>query len=167
MIEELIFKSKVPNFESIQTDFLNAIESMGKFSFINDGQSISHTDWHLSPNINRPYQHLAEYVVNYHNDLVAKHFNYKSVTTQNMWFQQYEEGDFHRMHTHGDASFSNVFFIELPNKDIVTKYFIRDKEYNFEACEGEIISFPGLLHHKSPVNAGGRKTVFVWNTSIK
>jgi hypothetical protein len=166
MIEDLIFKSKVDSFEEFKSNFLNCIEGMGKYSFVNVEQSISNTDWHLSTNFPRPYVTFVEPVMRKHDELLRKELGYRGIGATAYWYQQYEKGDWHSMHVHGNCSFSNVLFVELPNKETATKYRIKDKEYSFDVKEGEIISFPGILNHQSPVNMGGRKTVFVWNSVV-
>ena len=40
---------------------------------------------------------------------------------QNGWFQQYYTNDFHQWHRHAKTNFANVYYLELPDKNMTTK----------------------------------------------
>ena len=53
----------VKDHASIKANLVHSIKSMGEFSFNNDNQRISHTDWHLSPTFPRDYFRVVEPVL--------------------------------------------------------------------------------------------------------
>ena len=105
-------------------------------------------------------------------DDYAKHFcnlfKIDNIEMINMWFQIYKKGDFHGLHTHADAHFTNVFFINLPHKNLKTKiYSFYKKELSFEIKEGSIISFPAFYKHESlKNNYEEEKIVIAFNTNV-
>ena len=75
----------------------------------------------------------------------------------------------HKWHVHGRAHWSNVYFVELPNRDMKTQIFDirKEKLIEYDVKEGDIISFPAMLCHSSPPNLSDeRKTIIAFNTSF-
>ena len=130
--------------------------------------SISHTDWNLPRTLKREW---ADYF--YHNvfDDWKKSFHEEikqNIHLHNAWFQWYEKGDSHNWHTHGETHFTNVYYLNLPNKDIKTSIKIFDDEKNIDVKEGEIITFPAYWKHCSPVNIYDEpKIIISFNIDIK
>jgi len=88
---------------------------------------------------------------------------YKSLYIQNFWHQQYEQGDYHGWHTHGDAIYSSVYYAELPEGSATT-FRINGEERQFDVQEGDYIVFPSFIEHCSkPNNTGTRKTIVSLN----
>ena len=86
---------------------------------------------------------------------------------EKIWFQQYEEKSLHSYHNHPKANFTNVYFLELPDEQFKTSIKIKDKEYDYEVKEGQIITFPAYILHTSKENGNLRKTVISFNSSIE
>ena len=83
---------------------------------------------------------------------------------QNIWYQQYNSNDEHDWHTHTGSHYTNIYFVELPDKDMKTE--ILDMA-NIDVKEGDIISFPAFIFHRSkPNKSNKRKTVISFNTSF-
>jgi hypothetical protein len=83
---------------------------------------------------------------------------------QNYWFQQYYYNNYHDWHNHPQCHFSSVYYLELPKGTPITEFKVSQE---IEAKEGDIITFPGYLFHRSPPNGlKKRKTVIVFNSSI-
>ena len=80
----------------------------------------------------------------------------------NAWFQQYKNNNFHKWHTHTKTQFSNIYFLELPDQKLLTEFY-NIKVSNIE--EGDVITFPSYIFHRSPVNnTNKRKTVVAFNS---
>ena len=100
---------------------------------------------------------------------VAEHKFYKADdwNISNGWFQQYEKDSYHQWHNHEGANFTNVYFLELPDSKFKTKIKVGDEIIEYEAEEGDLISFPAYLLHTSEKNGDGRKTVIAFNSNFK
>lgn len=85
---------------------------------------------------------------------------------QDMWFQQYSEGDSHPWHIHR-GNFTGVYYLEL-NKSPTTE--IKDpfnkRKWMTKAKEGDMIIFPSHVLHRNPPNWGNRKTIVSWNFEL-
>jgi len=154
-----IFHFSIPD---IKDDVVKAIDSMGTFSYVVNDQKISNTDWHLSEQYDRPYgQVLVPRILEEINK--GNGIAYKSLYIQNFWHQQYEQGDYHGWHTHGDAIYSSVYYAELPEGSATT-FRINGEERQFDVQEGDYIVFPSFIEHCSkPNNTGTRKTIVSLN----
>ena len=93
----------------------------------------------------------------------------EEILPSKIWFQQYEEGDQHGMHIHPFNHWSSVYYLELPNNNYKTKFYNFGEYGNMEEMEvnvkeGQMITFPCQIKHKSPmIKDGKRKTVIVTN----
>ena len=84
------------------------------------------------------------------------------------WFQQYYANAAHHWHNHSDCQFTNVYFLELPNEDYKTEIIGLEGElFSYEAKEGQMITFPSYLQHRSKPNGNGRKTIISFNSSYQ
>lgn len=165
-----LYMYKVPQHAELKTQILEAIDSMGVHSAVEERQSISNTDWFLPGDYPRPYiNHVHTLFECYFSRLLAQEY---SILPQvgfyppQYWFQQYAKGDYHEWHVHGKSMFSNVYYVELPDGAARTSFFINGKEVSVAVEEGCILSFPTTLLHCSKPNQGARKTVVVANMSV-
>jgi len=148
-----VFKFKISEHSSIKNDILEAIDRMGKYSYVNKGQQISNTDWHLPENFRRPYLDITM-------PILERYYSKLELVPDNIWFQQYYKNDYHDWHRHGICSYSSVYFLELPNQNIKTEF----ENLEIEVEEGDFIIFPGICLHRSPMNiTTDRKTSIVVN----
>ncbi len=130
--------------------------------------SISHTDWNLPRTLKREwfdyfYQNVFDgWEKSFYQEIKQNiHFH-------NAWFQWYEKGDLHDWHTHLETHFTNVYYLNLPNKDIKTSIKVFGDEKNIDVKEGEIITFPSYWNHCSPVNIYDEpKIIISFNFDIK
>jgi len=61
-------------------------------------------------------------------------------------------------------SLSNVYFVELPSKSLGTEILNHGK---LDLNEGDLLTFPAYLYHRSPVNVTEeRKTIISFNSNI-
>ena len=131
-----------------------------------------HSDYHLHEDIHRPYityfyDHVAFEHMNFIGRLLGLEtkdctFSWEIVRT---WFQQYYEKADHDWHTHPRCNYTNVYFLELPNEKYKTEILDSNgKLIYYEAQEGDIITFPAGMQHRSAPNSSERKTVISFNS---
>ena len=152
--------SKVKNHKKHKTILLDLINRMPK----SKSQQNSKSDWLLSKD------HPREYLNYFYNDIIdpimdkqKKHFKADQWHIANAWFQQYHDGTFHKFHNHESTNWSNVYFVELPDNSVATKF--KDIDIN-DIKTGDMITFPGYLLHESPKNLSGkRKTIISFNSN--
>jgi hypothetical protein len=163
-----IFIRKIKNHSQIKNQVLDTLQGMGKFSNTIPGiQKISHTDFHLSPRMARPYFSIIEPILREHHTLLTDLLKIKeTVILANYWFQQYELGDYHGIHVH-DAPFSSVYYVDLPNTSPKTTFNLFGKEYHVDVEEGDILTFPGFIPHHSKENTEATKTIIAFNSTYE
>ena len=113
-----------------------------------EGDKIFHQDYNLPKSMTREY------------------LSCKRIEITNMWFQVYKKGNYHNLHSHPGTNFTNVFYLNLPNKEVKTKIFINNNEqFNIDVKEGDILTFPGYYAHSSPINTFDEdKIIIAFNT---
>jgi hypothetical protein len=85
---------------------------------------------------------------------------------KNSWFQQYGLNKEHAWHNHPDGHFTNCYYIELPDNKYKTEILgIDGEKIQFEANEGDVVTIPAWMRHRSPCNGKERKTVIAFNSS--
>jgi len=166
-IEDFIFKSEAKDFDPIKTSILSSISDAGKYSIVDNTQSIRNTDWHLSDQArNRGYWHCAEPLVVSHINGLVENFSLTNAQVANYWFQQYETGDYHTWHNHSGCCFSSVLYVELGDSSPSTTFRWMGRSFEVPVKEGDTISFPSFVAHGSKVNKSTRKTVISYNTRV-
>lgn len=160
----MILITKIKNSKEINKNLLKLINeiknpySEGLFS------NISNTDWNLQKEQNKKHIEYFFKIIRPYMDKIAFKLKSKNWQIHNCWFQQYLKSDYHQWHTHPSTNFSNVYFIELPNKLLATE-ILKHKKLNIK--EGYLLTFPGYLYHRSPVNKSKkRKTIISFNSSF-
>ena len=133
---------------------------------IDDGiDNITNTDWYNNGDLNREWIHyFKDNVLNQIQDNLLNERSAVNLTLHNIWFQQYEQDNVHEWHTHGFTQYTNVYYVELPDTSLKTE--ILDEE-DIEVEEGDILSFPAYIFHRSKINkTNKRKTIISFNTSF-
>jgi hypothetical protein len=155
----------VKQHEEIKPLILSQIKSMGVHGFIEEGQQLSNSDWYLPNNRVRPYFiYVQDIFAKLQNDIIEK-FNYSPKTDgMTYWFQQYKKGDYHDWHAHFGCMFSNVYYVDLPEKASKTTFKVLDREFEVDVEEGQILTFPSCFLHTSKPNKSTKiKTVISVN----
>lgn len=166
-----IIVSKLLQHTQIKEQLLKLIEEMPTARIEHDNgldDVISKTDWNLDDSDREKYLDLVKPILISHTVSEFKKFNSKGMAFGNFWFQQYNHLDTHEWHVHGKCHWTNVYFLELPDEHLKTQIqnFDRSALVDYQASEGDIISFPSFLYHKSPVNTTAfRKTIISFNTN--
>lgn len=164
------FIDKISNHEEVKPQVLAAIASMGTHSMYEENQNIFNTDWHLLPQVRRPYwdilvPHLKEYYEKLVDVYSPVPCNYGVHT---FWFQQYSKGDSHDIHLHDKCTFSSVYYVSLPNGASKTTFYLGDTEFEVDVEEGDILTFPSSFLHKSKPNPVDEiKTIIAFNCDME
>ena len=157
-----MFVTKIEEHEEYKERLLSLIDEMPESSY----ETVTRTDWNVSQDIPREYLKLFYQEILYRKNRYMEKQNefYEAdgLNISNGWYQQYTNNSKHIWHRHGEVNFTNVYFLELPNKEHRTE--IKDVEYDAE--EGYLITFPAMLLHRCKKVSGGRKTVISFNTNF-
>ena len=95
-------------------------------------------------------------------------FSNFNVDTHDAWFQQYENKAEHTWHNHSGYQFTNLYFLELHDTNYKTEICgLNGKLIEYEAKEGEVLTMPSFLLHRSKPNGSERKTIISFNTSYR
>ena len=152
MIHHHIYR--INNFNEHKHKLVSLINKIPETSLNDQKQKISHTDWQIPKTMKREYREyfLKNIFEDFAKNLCCK-FDSQAIEVVNMWFQIYKKGDFHDLHRHQNSHFTNVFFINLPNKNLKTKIYSLEKNIiDVSIEEGDILTFPGFLKHESVIN---------------
>jgi len=142
------------------------------YSWIDDEEEglkdqISSADWDIGPELDRTYQQtfFGETSIMPQLRNMFHELGHEGFAIGKSWFQQYNKSDVHNWHTHGEAHWACVYYLELPEGTPPT--ILRDWSGNIiepDVSEGDIILFPAQTIHTSPPNeVDGRKTVIAFN----
>lgn len=128
--------------------------------------SIYNYDYQNSKNFNRQWViYIKKYIDDEINDL-TNILPYRKPNITSIWFQQYMNNDKHSWHLHHGSTYSGVYYLEC-DKTMTTEYvdMINTKEKNrFIAEEGDLVIFPSMLLHQSPLNITNQnKTIISFN----
>lgn len=152
--------------ETVKQEFLELIEHSPGKPITDYTNIISRSDWKIDSSVPRTYIENIIFELNPYMEQIYKELDHNSFEYQNFWYQQYVNGDEHDWHQHRGASWANVYFLELPEdgpkttfRDSVTKEVIVA-----DVKEGDILTFPGIVWHRSPPNESKeRKTIISFN----
>jgi cupin superfamily acireductone dioxygenase involved in methionine salvage len=163
------FVYDIPNHKIHKKNILSLINKMPKSSYLRRDCKVYNTDWNLPKEIKREYADYfyKEIAKDYMNWFLEK-YNLTNYEIHNIWYQQYLKNNFHSYHTHSGCNLTNIYFIEAPIKEMITDVIDLDnKKINLKCKEGQIISFPAFLLHRSNVNNTNlRKTIMSFNSSF-
>jgi hypothetical protein len=132
---------------------------------------LSKTDWYLDNTHHRKYIEYFKTMLTPHLNKLANRLHFNKWTVDNMWFQQYENNHGHNWHNHAYSNFSGVYYLELPNNELITEYYDNYNEKIFKRLnisEGQLSIFPSYILHRSPKNQNNnRKTVIAFNLNFE
>jgi len=160
----MIILTKIDNFKEINKNILSLIDKIPNNPIQKDRDKIHHTDWNLPNNFKREYLDYFITILQPYLDHISIKLNSKILKISNIWFQQYNKLDTHAWHTHPEANFTNVYFVELPSKSLGTEILNHNK---LDLNEGDLLTFPAYLYHRSPANiTEERKTIISFNSNV-
>ena len=169
-IDDCICHSKIKEHLEIRDSILSEIDKTSdsdleqKDSFYTD--SISKLDWDISDKLDRPWVKIFLPVFIKNLKQVIDNLGYAKVVIQNIWYQQYLEGDTHGWHIHDDH-FTGVYYLEFPEgcsqTEIISPYNL--KAVKIDVSEGDFVVFPAHYIHRGLPNGNKRKTIISYNFS--
>jgi hypothetical protein len=168
-IKSFYLINKIKEHNDIKNNLINLINKIPINKIDVKTENISHTDWNLPNDCNREYVDFFRKIIKPYIEKISLFLNTKDYRVHNFWFQKYKNQDFHNWHIHPDCNFSNVYYLNLPEKNMRTKIFnIVDKSFSYlDVTEGDLITFPSFLHHKSEANKNNQdKIIIAFNTSF-
>lgn len=162
-----IFKSHFKEHKNIKEKILLSLEKAESSSITYHSSMITKCDWNVGKDVHREYMNYLFPALGYHMEKVYSHYGFKRINIHNCWFQQYTKGSGHMWHIHMDCQWTNVYYVEMPEgspflevKDPITK-----EVKVIEAKEGDILSFPSFVIHRSPdMKNDVRKTIISFNS---
>jgi len=127
------------------------------------------TDFFLPSKLKRPYiEYFCSDVIMPTVESVGKSlrlepFDFK---IHGLWFQQYSESGEHSWHNHPTCQFTNVYYLEMPEDEYKTEVVGLDgKLIEYTAKEGDLLTIPSWMMHRSKPNGTKRKTIIAFNSS--
>jgi hypothetical protein len=90
------------------------------------------------------------------------------------WFQKYLKDSYHDIHVHHckENSYSLIFYVDATNNSSVTNFYIPGFPYtpeiikSFVAEKNKLVTFPGYLPHKVPLNKDEQRIIFSANFEV-
>ena len=161
--------TKIKEHKKIKKKLLSLIKNIKKTKLVeNKIVKVSHSDWRLPRNLNREYLTFFYNIVTPYMGNMAKLLNCKTWNITNGWFQDYQKNDFHGWHVHRDCNYTNVYYLNLTNKKDKTQiYNIVDKKIiDIDIEEGDLITFPASLIHRSDKLCAKNKTIISFNSNF-
>ena len=162
----MILVNTVKNHEEHKKTLLKLI---GDFERLHDTKDYTNcsTDFGISQDIERDYLdyfhiHILDDVI----ESISKQLGLAPCEWDVLmaWFQQYNQSNVHSWHNHAYTQFTNCYFLELPDASHKTEILdINGNILDYNAKEGDIITFPAWMKHRSKPHEGEQKTVIAFN----
>ena len=160
----MIIITKIENFKEINKQLLLLIDKIPNNPLNDINTSILHTDWNLPTSFNREYFDYFYKIIDPYIKQIGHKLNSDSHRINNYWFQQYGKSNCHTWHAHPKSNFTNVYFVELPDKSLGTEIL---NNARLDLKEGDLLTFPAYLYHRSPENfSDSRKTIISFNSDL-
>lgn len=170
-IEPYFFIYDVENHLQIKDAILSGIDSEPLKPMNSENERIFNANYSRKMHdtvLNKDLDDMFMHLMREHSKEFGKILNYSHIDIKNYWYQQYKYNDYHGWHTHGGVLFSNIYYVDLDSESSPTTFEFLGKEFDIEAKEGQILTFPAFLRHCSKPNKSYKtKTVFVFNTDGK
>jgi hypothetical protein len=161
-----VFVTQLSNHLKYKKWFLNYLSTINVVGVFNESEKIYNTDYYITnKTIYQEYYNYFTPIFKDYFEELTKHNNYNEpISLHSMWFQQYQKGDFHNWHRH-PTSFSNVYYINLDDKNSKTIFLLNGREFYVDVKEGQILTFPSYIQHCSkPNQSNNLKTVIAFNS---
>lgn len=161
----MIFTTCIKEHKKNKKKFLKLINDTPN-SPVKEGEDIiQKNDFYLSNDENKKYRIDFLKIIEPYLKVMSFKLRSDKCIVHNIWFQQYLKKNTHNWHNHPGCQFSNIYYLELPSNEVETEFLDPDKKILIK--EGDILTFPSYLYHRSPINlTNKRKTVIVFNSSF-
>lgn len=166
--------TKMPGHRNFKDHLLDLIDQMPNVSIDSTNctaanDHITKSDWNLPEEFPRAYLDFIKPRIIEVMTESLRPFKFNGIAFTKFWFQQYVNGDLHDWHVHSSCHWTNVYYIELPDKNFKTEIqnWNRTKLIDFDIEEGDMIMFPSYLYHRSPrYHSTQRKTIMSFNLDL-
>jgi len=168
-LESFYIINKIIEHKQFKNKLLKLINDMPKSNFESTRENITHTDWNLPKDTKRDYLELFYDIITPYMNSIMKQMYCSKWRINNGWFQQYTENNEHKWHNHCGTNFSNVYYLEMPEKYMKTEFYniITKKIYTFNLQEGDLLTFPAyILHRSKKIKNSHRKTIISFNSDF-
>ena len=148
---------------TIKPQLLEYIQRMPSGSTNDNHERLSKTDWNVPKNYHRDYLDLFYNTIRPYIVKICDELKFESWTIDNTWYQVYNKGDTHKWHIHAKTNYTNVYYLDLPDESIKTQIYdeITHSIVELEVHEGQCITFPANIKHRSPVNDTDQQKVII------
>ena len=160
---------RLQDHEVVKPQLLQMIEETSSHSESLGDEMISASDYSTNPR--EAFPQYVDLLLSSAATILHKYFFYLNLKADvaNAWFHQYIEGDLFGWHSHGDSSFSLIYYLELPADGPKTQFMMPpfSSVFTAEVKEGDVLIFPAQTKHRSPVNhSTDRKTIIAMKFTI-
>jgi hypothetical protein len=130
---------------------------------------VNHSDWFLHQDYKREYLEFFYKLITPYMNEMSRALKCQDWVITNGWFQQYLTSDFHNWHVHTGVNYTNVYYLELLNSNEKTQiYNILDNTIiDIDVKEGDLVTFPSHLIHRSKPLKDKRKTIISFNSDFR
>lgn len=165
-----MFISKVDNHNDVKKkilDELNGVNST-KYRMSDRLQEIYNSDFIMSEEYRAPYMDVVYQAVRQHLvDVSIALGSVSGMTVSRIWYQQYEQGNFHGWHNHPKSMFSSVYYVQLDGQSPSTTFKHIGQEFEVPVQEGMVLTFPShMMHCSKPNQSNTIKTIVSFNSDI-
>jgi len=169
-INSTYFINSIKDYNSIKYELLDKIHQTQNSSIETPYESIYSSDWNVGRDVNRPYlNYFLDMIKPYLND-IKKYLMYDEYSIKNLWFQRYGKENKHDWHCHPENHFTNVFYVDLPDKSLKTEIIdpLTKEIINYiDVKEGDLLTLPAQVLHRSPINKTDKiKTIISFNLNM-
>ena len=135
----------------------------------NKYNAISHTDVNLPEGFHREYTfYFLKNIYPQFKQKFLEHLGETYMDLNKIWFQWYNQNDYHPWHVNPWCHFTNIYFLKNTNINLNTQIKFGKKDYEVEIKEGQILTIPSFYLHQSPINTlKEHKVVISFNTTLK
>lgn len=169
-LDSFCIVNKIKEHKQNKDKLLKFIDDMPKSSFKSNREDVSKTDWNLPKETKRDYLEFFYDIVTPYMDTMKDEMHCDNWQINNGWYQQYTGDNEHKWHNHPGTNFSNVYFLEMPEKQMQTQFYnlLTKNIITFDLEEGDLLTFPAhLLHRSDKINSMKRKTIISFNSDFK
>tara|TARA_R100000781_G_scaffold39175_1_gene27343 strand:+ start:1393 stop:1908 length:516 start_codon:yes stop_codon:yes gene_type:complete len=164
LIKNIITLTTIKEHKRAKPKLMSQIKDMPNQGVAN----ITKTDWDLPKDFKRPYLETFYELISPYMDLFTEKNHCKNWVIHNTWFHEYHKKSDFTWHVHPHCQFANVYFLNLPDKKTTTEILdTNSKLIKVDVEEGDILTFPSYLRHRSPMIKNLHKTVIAFNSSIQ
>lgn len=161
--------NKIKEHKDIKNKLLDLIAKIPTNNFITKRENILHTDWNLPKDYKRDYLDFFYQIIAPYMEDITKHLYCSNWYIRNGWFQQYKKNNEHSWHNHCEANYSNIYYLEMPDKNMRTELYniVTKKIITLDVKEGDFLMFPAhILHRSKKLKTSKRKTIISFNSDF-